>query len=227
MTAQDTIAQALELVPAEKLYVASSFGLEDVVLIHMFVKHKAPIHYFTLDSGRLHEETYKTMDAIREEYGIQIEVLFPQAQTVEELVQAKGLYSFRNSIEDRKYCCRIRKLEPLSRALKNAMGWACGLRKEQSPTRTTIEKIERDPSHRNIWKFNPLADWSLDEVWDYIKEHKIPYNTLHDQGYPSIGCAPCTRAIKPGEDERAGRWWWENPEHKECGIHAKQPGELK
>ncbi len=201
--------------------VASSFGAEDVVLIDIMVKLDPTIRIFTLDTGRLNEETYEVMDKIRLKYGISIESYFPQAQAVEKLEREKGFYSFRESIENRKECCAIRKVEPLNRALKGLDAWVTGLRRAQAVTRTTLQKVELDEAHNGIYKINPLADWSQEDIQNYIKKNAVPYNRLHDEGYPSIGCAPCTRAIKEGEDIRAGRWWWENPEHKECGLHIK------
>lgn len=205
-----------------KLTLASSFGLEDVALIHALTAIRKDIRVFALDTGRLPEETYECADRIRDRYGIAIDWYFPQAAKVEALEKSKGLFSFRESVENRLECCGIRKVEPLNRALKDVDAWITGQRREQSITRTALNVLERDPGHGGIWKFNPLADWTLDDVWAYVREHKIPYNRLHDQGYPSIGCAPCTRAIAPGEDQRAGRWWWENPEHKECGLHNRR-----
>ena len=204
----------------EKVALASSFGVEDVVLIDMMVKISPKSRIFTLDTGRLNEETYEVMDRVRDKYGIVIESYFPDPQRVESLERAKGFYSFRKSIENRKECCGIRKVEPLTRALADLEAWITGLRREQSVTRTATTKVELDPSHHNMIKINPLTDWTEKQVWDYVKQNQVPYNRLHDQGYPSIGCAPCTRAIKPGEDVRAGRWWWENPEQKECGLHV-------
>lgn len=197
---------------------ASSFGLEDVVVIDMLAKTNPSTRIFTLDTGRLNEETYDVMDRIRRHYKISVESYFPDAKKVEELERAKGFYSFRESIENRKECCQIRKVEPLKRALSGLDGWITGLRREQSVTRSDMQCIENDSAFK-ILKFNPLIDWTLAQVWDYVKKNNVPYNRLHDQGYPSIGCAPCTRAIKKGEDVRAGRWWWENPDHKECGLH--------
>ena len=211
-----------------KITLASSFGAEDVVLIDMIAgaNGRSPIQpkvrVFTLDTGRLNEETYELMDRIRSRYKIAIESYFPDFKKVETLERAKGFYSFRESVENRKECCAIRKVEPLARALKGVDAWITGLRREQSVTRSGIEKLEVDDAHGGIFKINPLAGWTNDQVWDYIKKHKVPYNRLHDKGYPSIGCAPCTRAVKPGEEARAGRWWWENSEHKECGLHTKK-----
>ena len=204
----------------DKIALASSFGVEDVALIDMMVKINRKARIFTLDTGRLNEETYEVMDRIRDKYGIPIESYFPDPQKVETLERTKGFYSFRKSIENRKECCGIRKVEPLGRALSTVEAWITGLRQAQSVTRADVAKVEVDVSHSNIIKVNPLADWSEKQVWDYVKQNQVPYNKLHDQGYPSIGCSPCTRAIKPGEELRAGRWWWENPEQKECGLHV-------
>ena len=205
----------------KKLAVASSFGAEDVVLIDLVMKLDHDIRIFTLDTGRLNEETYEVMDAVRRKYGIKIESYFPKAEAVESLERAKGFYSFRESIENRKECCGVRKVEPLWRALRDTDAWITGLRRSQAATRTHTDKIEVDEAHPGLYKINPLADWSEEDVWGYIKKNAVPYNRLHDAGYRSIGCAPCTRAVKPGEDVRAGRWWWESPDHKECGIHLK------
>jgi phosphoadenosine phosphosulfate reductase len=180
----------------------------------------ADFRVFTLDTGRLNQETYDCMDAIRERYGIQIEVFFPDSNGVEKMVRENGLNLFYNSVELRKLCCGVRKVEPLNRALKGLDAWMTGLRREQAVTRTDVRRIELDEDHGNIIKINPLVDWSYGDVWDYIRRKSVPYNRLHKQGYPSIGCAPCTRAVKPGEDLRAGRWWWENPNARECGLHV-------
>ena len=204
-----------------KIGFASSFGAEDVAVIHLLVQINPKVKIFTLDTGRLPEETYDVMDQIRQKYGIQIVSYFPQAQAVEKMEIEKGFYSFRQSIENRKECCGIRKVEPLNRALSVLDAWITGLRREQAVTRSGLPKVEIDSAHRNMVKLNPIADWSTDQTWDFIRKNKIPYNKLHDKNYPSIGCAPCTRAIKPGEDIRAGRWWWEMPEQKECGLHVK------
>jgi phosphoadenosine phosphosulfate reductase len=160
------------------------------------------------------------MAAVRERYGVQIEVFFPEAGAVQKLVRENGVNLFYDSVEQRKSCCLVRKVEPLNRALKNLDAWMTGLRREQAISRADVRKIELDRDHGDIVKINPLADWSHDEVWGYIRKHDVPYNRLHKQGFPSIGCAPCTRAVKPGEDLRAGRWWWENSNSKECGLHA-------
>lgn len=204
-----------------RISLASSFGAEDVVLVDILVKLDPKIRVFTLDTGRLNEETYEVMDKVRRKYGIQIQSYFPDKAGVQKLEREKGFYSFRESVDNRKECCAIRKVEPLARALKETDAWITGLRRTQSVTRAGVNKIEADEIHKGLYKINPLADWSDEDVWNYIKKNQAPYNRLHDLGYPSIGCEPCTRAVKPGEDVRAGRWWWENPEHKECGLHSK------
>lgn len=205
----------------DRLTLASSFGAEDVVLIDMLSKITVSPRIFFLDTGRLHQETYDVLERVRSRYGIKVEIFFPETKAVEKLVREKGPNSFYNSVEDRKECCRVRKVEPLSRALVGMDAWITGLRRSQSATRLDLCKIELDKAHGGILKINPLVDWSEEDVWRYIREHDVPYNLLHDRGFPSIGCAPCTRAVLPGEDIRAGRWWWELPEHKECGLHSK------
>jgi phosphoadenosine phosphosulfate reductase len=199
--------------------IASSFGAEDVVLIDLARRHAPSVRVFTLDTARLPTETHDVMDAIRRRYDIEIEVVRPDPEIVERLEATKGLFSFRRSVEERKECCAIRKVEPLRRALAGRAAWLTGLRREQSVTRTAVEVIELDGDNGGLVKVNPLAAWTRDDVWSYIREHDVPYSALHDSGYPSIGCAPCTRPVKPGEDERAGRWWWESPDHRECGLH--------
>lgn len=204
-----------------RIALACSFQAEESVLIDMMHAIRgSDFRIFTLDTGRLNQETYDCMDAIRQRYGIHIEVFFPDASQVESMVRNYGLNLFYKSVEFRKMCCGIRKVEPLNRALGSLDAWITGLRREQAVTRGAVQKVEIDKDHGEIVKLNPLADWSEKQVWDYIRENQLPYNKLHDQGYPSIGCAPCTRAIKLGEDIRAGRWWWETPESKECGLHA-------
>ncbi len=202
--------------------IASSFGLEDVVLLELAAKHAPSVKVFTLDTGRLPVETYELMEKLRERYGLRFETYFPDTAAVEALTTKKGYFSFRDSIENRKECCGVRKVEPLSRALKGRQAWVTGLRREQSVTRAAVELVEQDAGHGGIWKVNPLAAWSEAQCWDFVKANHLPVNKLHAQGYPSIGCAPCTRAVKPGEDLRAGRWWWESPDHKECGIHLPE-----
>ena len=199
--------------------LASSFGMEDMVLIDMLAQLDDTVTVLTLDTGRLHEETYETMERVRSKYGIRIQTFFPVKADVERLVRDKGFFSFRENVDDRKECCTIRKLEPLKRALSELDAWVTGLRREQSVTRTDVPKVAEDPDRASLIKINPLADWTLAQVEEYIQKNNVPINPLHRKNYPSIGCAPCTRPIEPGEDVRAGRWWWENPEHKECGLH--------
>ncbi|WP_421715557.1 phosphoadenylyl-sulfate reductase [Arcobacter arenosus] len=204
----------------DKTALSSSLGAEDQVLTDLMLKIDKNANIFTLDTGRLHPETYDVMDATNLKYGVKINVFFPLNEDVQELYSTQGINGHFESIENRKRCCGIRKIEPLKRALKPLKVWITGLRASQSVTRVDMPVVEWDENFKVI-KVNPLINWSEEDVWDYIKANNVPYNKLHDQGFPSIGCAPCTRAIKPGEDIRAGRWWWENPEHKECGLHAK------
>jgi phosphoadenosine phosphosulfate reductase len=200
--------------------LASSFGMEDMVLIDMISKLEGnSLTLFTLDTGRLHEETYEIMEKVRTRYGLTIKTFFPAREAVEGLVRDKGFFSFRESVDNRKECCYIRKVEPLKRALAQLDAWVTGLRRDQNVTRTNVAKVDQDGDHDNLIKINPLADWTQEDVETYIEKHSVPVNSLHRKNYPSIGCAPCTRPINPGEDIRAGRWWWENPEHKECGLH--------
>jgi len=179
------------------------------------------IKIFTLDTGRLFEETYDLLDIAEKKYKLNIGIYFPDAQHIEKMVHEKGINLFYESVENRKLCCHLRKVEPLKRALSEMEVWISGLRREQALTRKESKIVEWDESN-NLIKINPLIDWTRKQVWNYITERKIPYNSLHDKGYASIGCLPCTRAILPGEDERAGRWWWENSENKECGLHVKK-----
>jgi len=218
-SAQEVVAWALKQF-GDRIALASSFGAEDVALIDMMAQVNPKARIFTLDTGRLNQETYDVMDQIREKYHVAIEVMFPKTDAVEQMVRAKGLNLFHHSVENRKLCCGIRKVEPLNRALATVDAWITGLRRDQVVTRANVKKVDLDADHGGIAKINPLADWSWEQVMDYVKARKVPYNVLHDQGYPSIGCAPCTRAVKPGEDFRAGRWWWERPEQKECGLHV-------
>lgn len=210
----------LERVAAEfsPTVFASSLAAEDMVLTDLILTSKLPIGIFSLDTGRLHPETLAMIDEVHAHYGVEIAVFRPDPAAVEAYVSGKGLNAFYDSVELRKECCHIRKVEPLGRALAGKRAWITGQRRAQAATRAALEVQEHDAGH-GMAKFNPLADWSEQDVWDYLRAHNVPYNALHDQGYPSIGCAPCTRAIEPGEDVRAGRWWWENPESKECGLH--------
>jgi phosphoadenosine phosphosulfate reductase len=205
----------------DRLVIASSFGAEDVVLIDLVANIDRNARIFTIDTGRLPQETYDVMERLRHRYDIEFEVYFPKAEKVQELVRSKGPNSFYDSIDNRKECCGIRKVEPLQRALGSSDAWVTGIRRDQSPTRAETPKVELDLNNGSIVKVNPLVEWSEDDVWNHIRDNDVPYNTLHDCGYPSIGCAPCTRAIKPGEDVRAGRWWWEDPDTRECGLHAR------
>lgn len=205
---------------ADAIALASSLGAEDQVLTDIVLKLNPKSRIFVLDTGRLHQETYDTMAASSEKYGFTYEVYFPKGDAVQDLVSKKGPNSFYESVENRKECCFIRKVEPLNRALSTCKVWITGLRREQSVTRTDLKKIEWDDTH-GIIKLNPLADWTTDQLWQYINAELVPYNKLHATGFPSIGCAPCTRPINAGDDIRAGRWWWETPEQKECGLHLK------
>lgn len=203
--------------------LANSFGAEDMVLTDLICKTVPDIEIFSLDTGRLPDETYQLMQRAMQRYDIQFKVYFPDHEMVEDYIQNHGPNAFYDSVELRKRCCFIRKVQPLQRALKGKKAWITGLRREQSPTRESLPVSEWDEGNK-LQKFNPLTDWSHQNVWDYIRHFDVPYNALHDQHYPSIGCAPCTRAIAAGEDIRAGRWWWENPESKECGLHIKKTG---
>lgn len=196
-------------------------GAEDVALVDMMVKINPQARIFTLDTGRLNEETYQLIDRVREKYSINVEVLYPEAEQAGEMVRQNGINLFYDSIEKRKLCCNVRKVQPLTKMLSSMNAWITGLRRDQSVTRTVLKKIEIDHAFGGIVKINPLAGWSHDDLWNYIRENDVPFNELHEKGYPSIGCAPCTRAVKEGEDIRAGRWWWEEPESKECGLHIK------
>lgn len=203
-----------------KIALSSSLGIEDQVLTHMICNINKSTKIFTLDTGRLFAETYDLIHRTNHKYGIKINVYFPDARQVEKMVNTKGINLFFESVENRKLCCNIRKIEPLKRAFAGLEVWICGLRSEQSVTRQNMQRIEWDEANGLI-KLNPLIDWTEEEVWSFIKANGVPYNPLHDKGFPSIGCQPCTRAIFPGEDIRAGRWWWENPDTKECGLHKR------
>lgn len=200
---------------------ANSFGAEDMVLTDIILKNKLSIAIFSLDTGRLPIETYDLMALVESHYQTKLNVYFPKNETVEFYVKNNGINAFYESIELRKNCCHMRKVEPLQRALTGKSAWVTGMRAEQATTRASLPVREFDETNL-LEKFNPLSDWTEQEVWVYIKLHQVPYNALHDQFYPSIGCAPCTRAIAMGEDVRAGRWWWEDPMNKECGLHVKK-----
>lgn len=217
----DLISIVFDIVGFDNIALASSMGIEDQVLTQMVLSINPKARIFTIDTGRLPQETYSLMDRTSMKYGFNYEVLFPEAKKVQELVKQGGMNLFYESIEKRKLCCKIRKVDLLNTMLSGLDCWITGLRKEQSITRTSISLLEWD-EQTCLLKLNPLADWTETQVWDYIKKNNIPYNKLYDKGYTSIGCAPCTRAIEKGEDVRAGRWWWEEPQHKECGLHIKQ-----
>jgi len=198
---------------------ASSFGAEDMVLIDLIAWEGLDIDIFTLDTGRLPRETHDLIARVQQHYGLLIDAVTPRAASIDAYVRKHGLDGFYDGIEERKACCKVRKVELLKRALRGKKAWITGLRREQADSRAVIEERSYDETH-GLWKFNPLADWTEGEVWSYLRDHKVPYNALHDRGYPSIGCEPCTRAVKPGEDSRAGRWWWERDgAAKECGLH--------
>ncbi len=209
-----------------RLALSCSFGApEGLVLLHLMHEIEPASRVFVLDTGRLPQATYDLMDRVRDRYGVTIEVVFPRAESVEAMVRQHGLNLFYESVERRQLCCRVRKVDPLKRYLKDLDAWVSGLRREQGVTRTDTRKVEIDDAHGGIVKVNPLADWSHDEVWQFVRSHRIPVNRLHAQGYPSVGCEPCSRAVGAGEDVRAGRWWWENAETKECGIHVSDEKE--
>jgi phosphoadenosine phosphosulfate reductase len=210
-----------ELGSQGELTFANSFGAEDMVLTDLILRNGLPIEIFSLDTGRLPVETYDLIGEVEQRYDTKLKVFFPDSAAVEAYVRHEGINAFYNSVELRKACCQIRKVEPLKRALAGKKAWITGLRAAQAVTRSGLPLREFDEGN-GIDKFNPLSDWSEAEVWAYIRIHEVPYNALHDQFYPSIGCAPCTRAIALGEDVRAGRWWWEDPESKECGLHVKK-----
>lgn len=200
---------------------ASSMGAEDMVLTDIILRQQLPIEIFSLDTGRLPVETYNLMAEVEKTYNTKLKIFFPRSDTVENYVRNNGINAFYESVDLRKACCHMRKVEPLGRALKGKKAWVTGMRAAQAPTRTSLPVREFDTGNK-LEKFNPLSTWGEAEVWAYIRLHGVPYNALHDQFYPSIGCAPCTRAVAVGEDIRAGRWWWEDPTSKECGIHVKK-----
>jgi len=203
----------------DKIVFSTSLSLEDQVITDIIYSNDLPIRIFTIDTGRLFNETYSVLNKTNEFYDKKIQIYFPKNDSVESLVNEKGPFSFYGSVENRKECCFIRKVEPLNRALAGMQAWITGIRAEHSVTRQEMNKIEWDEIHR-VFKFHPLLDWSTQKVKDYIKKHNVPYNLLHDKGFVSIGCSPCTRAVIEGEDFRAGRWWWEDNTKKECGLHA-------
>lgn len=202
-----------------RIAIACSF--QHAVLIDMAVRIRPDVRVFSIDTGRLPEETYECARDIERRFSVKIEWYFPRHEAVEAMMHEKGPLSFRESLEARRECCAIRKIEPLNRSLSGLDAWITGVRREQNATRAGANKIEIDESHGGIVKVNPLADWTYDRIRSYVKEHRLPYNTLFEKGYTSIGCACCTRPVDPNEDARAGRWWWEHPDHKECGLHVR------
>jgi phosphoadenosine phosphosulfate reductase len=218
----DAVKQLLEQIAADysPAVLATSYGAEDMVLMDLIAKFAPQIGIFTLDTGRLPKETYDLMQQAKKHYQLEVEVYYPDTMSIEQFVTHNGPNAFYDSVDLRKQCCGIRKVAPLNRALAGKKAWLTGMRRSQSVTRNELPVSEWDADH-DLQKFSPLTDWSNGEVWKYIRAFDVPFNELHDQGYASIGCAPCTRAITPGEDIRAGRWWWENPETKECGLHVK------
>lgn len=217
---EEIIKYSLDLFGAERLTVASSLSIEDQMLTHIIIKLNPKARIFVLDTGRHFQSTYDVMDETMRKYGFKYEVYSPDTKELEDLVRNYGPNTFYIDIENRKRCCTIRKTNPLQRALSNVDAWVVGLRREQGVTRTDLDIIELDELH-NIIKISPLANLSEEDVWNYIKENRVPFSELYNKGFKSIGCEPCTRAIKEGEDIRAGRWWWESPGQKECGLHAK------
>ena len=215
---QDILAWASENLDSS-VALATSFQVQGMVLVDMFAKTDPEARVFTLDTGRLHSHTYDAMEKTREKYNINIEVLFPDTAEVEEMVTSHGVNLFYKSVENRRLCCQVRKTNPLNGFLKTLDAWITSIRADQTQQRADSSKFEIDYLHGRMLKINPILDWTTDEVWDYVRKNDVPYNKLHDMGYTSIGCAPCTRAIEEGEDPRAGRWWWEQDSDKECGIH--------
>jgi phosphoadenosine phosphosulfate reductase len=205
----------------DRLIMATSFGAEDQVLLDLAIRINSSIRIFTLDTGRQFQETYDVFEETRKKYNVSIEVFSPERSDLEPYVQKNGPNAMYSGIDLRKECCRIRKLVPLRKALSTADAWICGLRQEQSVTRFNCNPAEMDTIN-GIIKFSPLYDWTIEMVWEYIRKNDVPYNSLHDKNFPSIGCAPCTRAVNDGDDERSGRWWWESAEQKECGLHKRQ-----
>jgi phosphoadenosine phosphosulfate reductase len=224
MTHEDRVLRARRLLAAvEKNHspavLASSFGAEDMVVLDLIARDGLAIGIFTLDTGRLPRETHELIGQVRHRYGIDIAVFSPWPDSVDSFVEQHGIDGFYDGVEQRKACCAVRKVEPLRRALAGKRGWVTGLRREQAESRSALADVEHDALH-GLWKYSPLADWSAEDVWHYLRANKVPWNRLHDRGYPSIGCEPCTRAVKPGEHARAGRWWWEQDgARKECGLH--------
>jgi phosphoadenosine phosphosulfate reductase len=225
LSAQDILTWAIKNY-APNISLACSFGApEGLALLDMMQRIDPASRVFVLDTGRLPQATHDLIDRVRDRYDVQVEVLFPRAQAVEEMVHREGLNLFYESVEKRQLCCRVRKVEPLERHLAGLDAWVSGLRRDQNVTRTDTPKLEIDSARGGIVKVNPIADWTREDVLAYVAAHDVPTNRLHAEGYPSVGCAPCSRAIVPGDDARAGRWWWENADTKECGIHVGEENE--
>ncbi len=216
---EEALAALAEAFPGELVF-STSLGYEDQVISHFIFENQLPVKVFTLDTGRLFNETYSVLNSTLDRYKVPITVMYPQTEAIEQLVTEKGPFSFYESMANRKECCYIRKVEPLKRALKGHKIWITGIRADQSENRQDMPSVEWDEANQ-IVKFHPILNWTLEEVKAYIRQNNIPYNPLHDKGFVSIGCAPCTRAIREGEDFRAGRWWWETNDKKECGLHSK------
>jgi phosphoadenosine phosphosulfate reductase len=213
---------ALDTLGRDRVALSASFGPEDIVILHLLSEIEPRPRVFTLDTGRLPQETYDLIERVRARFGVEVEVFAPDAAAVEAMVGARGPNLFYESLANRLECCDVRKVQPLRRALATVDGWITGLRRDQIATRAATPKAGVDIEHGLIWKVAPLADWTEEQVWDHIRAHDLPYNALHDRGYPSIGCAPCTRAVEPGADPRSGRWWWEDAQSRECGIHVSE-----
>jgi phosphoadenosine phosphosulfate reductase len=222
LDAQELLTWALKTF-APKIALSCSFGApEGLALLDMMHRIDPSSRVFVLDTGRLPQATYDLIDRVRDRYDKNVEVIFPEASAVEAMVRAKGMNLFYESVENRQLCCRIRKVEPLRRYLAGLDAWVSGLRRDQGVTREETAKLQIDGANGGLVKVNPIADWTHDQVMAYVREHNVPINRLHAEGYPSVGCDPCSRAIAPGDDPRAGRWWWENPETRECGIHVDE-----
>ncbi|MGS2723142.1 phosphoadenylyl-sulfate reductase [Porticoccus sp. GXU_MW_L64] len=200
--------------------LANSLSIEDMALTHLILENGIPVEIFSLDTGRLHEETLKVIDDVHERYGYRIAVYCPDAEELQSYVANNGVNGFYNSVEQRKGCCHVRKVRPLQRALKGKQAWITGMRRSHGETRADLQEKQWDSSN-NLWKYSPLADWQEKDIWQLIRDNEVPYNSLYDNHYASIGCQPCTRSITMGEDVRAGRWWWEDPQNKECGLHVE------
>lgn len=220
LDASDVLRLALDTLGRDRLALSASFGPEDIVILDLLTAIEPRPRIFTLDTGRLPQETYDLIGRVRARFGVDVEAFAPDTAAVEAMVSAKGPNLFYDSLENRLECCDVRKVQPLRRALTTVDGWITGLRRDQIATRAATPKVGVDLEHGFIWKVAPLADWSEAQVWDHIHSRDLPYNVLHARGYPSIGCAPCTRAVEPGADPRSGRWWWEDAANRECGIHV-------